>query len=412
MSYTISDPLGQDNKWKTTFDDAGTQKVTIKAEGKGFSGRKEAQITVLNKDRAPSFVGLKSITINENEEMTIRLNTEDPDNDKISYSMEGNPEGSFLDADIFTWKPSFDFIKKENYVDKVLEKFRILSDSVKVKFIAESNEKKAEKEIKITVRDVNRPFTLNPIAPITVKEGETVKIEPTYLDPDNDKVTFRYSRWMIKDTKKTDFGDAGTYIVKVTGTDGFYRVSQFVTINVEKSNRDPIFKKIKDLKLKEMETATIELEASDPDNDALTFSSDNLPNAKIDGNIFTFTPSFDFVKGQAKKQIEIQFRASDGQSAAEQSATITVIDKNQPPKILDFSKDLSIKINEPLTLFVTAEDPDEDTLTYFWDFGLFDKHNATPFHKRTFTSRGKKDIKVTISDGKDQVVQEFLVDVV
>ena len=68
-------------------------------------------------------------------------------------------------------------------------------------------------------------------------------------------------------------------------------------------------------------------------------------------------------------------------------------------------------MNEPVTLFVAARDFDNDALSYLWDFGLFDKHNATAIHKRTFASKGKKEIKVTVSDGVEEISREFVVDV-
>ena len=138
-----------------------------------------------------------------------------------------------VDTYLFHSKKFLDFVKKENSFDYVLDKFHLLSKSVSVIFNAESNENKTSKEVRITVKDANRPFTLEPLEPITANEGEEIVIEPRYNDPDHDYVSFAYSGWMAKNTYKTNFDDAGTYIVKATGTDGFYTASQFVAINVK-----------------------------------------------------------------------------------------------------------------------------------------------------------------------------------
>ena len=157
----------------------------------------------------------------------------------------------------------------------------------------------------------------------------------------------------------------------------------------------------------------VELKAQDFDNDLISFSAEGLPeNARIEGNIFSFKPDYNFVKGKEKEEIKIKFIADDGKSKAEQSAIITVFNKNQPPKIINFSKDVIAKVNEPITLFVVAKDADADSLSYLWDFGLLDKYSATAVHKRTFTSKGEKVVKVTVSDGIDEAVHVFNIIVV
>ena len=413
MTYSISDPIGNNDKWQTGYDDAGVYEITVKAEGKGFSGSKEVKVTVENKDRPPVFIDLRDVTTKEDEETSIELNAQDPDGDKIIFSAENMPNGAALNDNVFKWEPGFDFVKKENGFDYVLDKFHLLSKSVTVKFIAESNENKAEKDVKITVKDANRPFILEPLDTITVNEGEEVKIEPKYNDPDNDKVIFSYSGWMTRDTYKTNFNDAGTYVVKVTGSDGFYVASQFLTINVKNVNRKPVFEPIKELEVTENETIEVELKAYDTDNDIISFSAENLPSgAKIEKNIFVFKPDFDFVKAKEKEKIEIKFIASDDESEAEQTATITIVNKNRAPQIINYSKDSTVNVDEPITLFVSAEDPDGDALSYLWDFGLFDRYNATAAHKRLFTSKGTKEVKVTVSDGVDEATRTWLIDVI
>ena len=413
LTYSITDPIGNDNEWQTSYDDSGVYEVLVEAEGKGFSESKEVKVTVKNKDRPTLFIDLKNIAISENEEALIELKAQDPDNDNIIFSVENIPSGAALDGNIFRWKPDFDFVKKENSFDYVLDKFHLLSKSVSVIFNAESNGNKTSKEVRITVKDANRPFTLEPLEPITANEGEEIVIEPRYNDPDSDYVSFTYSGWMAKNTYKTNFDDAGIYIVKATGTDGFYTASQFVTINVKNVNRAPIFEPINQLEATENELIKIGLKANDPDNDKITFSAENLPeNSRLEDNIFIFKPDFDFVKNKEKEQVSFKFFADDGKIKTEQTAGIAVFNKNRAPKITDFSRDFIVKANEPITLFVSAEDEDNDALSYLWNFGLFDKYNATAVHKRIFTSKGKKEVKVTVSDGSAEAIHAWIIDVV
>ncbi len=413
LDLSVSDPVGNDNKWETGYDDAGVHKVTVKAEGKGFSGSKKIEITVENKDRAPVLVDLKDITISENEEILIELEAEDPDDDEITFSVQNMPDNATLDENIFRWKPDFDFVNKKSSFDYVLDKFRLLSKSIDVVFIAESNENEVQKRVKITVKDSNRPFAFELLKPITVNEGEEVIIEPRYYDKDGDSVSFKYSGWMTGNTYRTNLDDAGTYIVKLTGNDGFYKRSQFATVNVKNVNRKPVFKSLKNVEVTENEKIKVELKAHDVDNDIISFSGENLPkNSRVEGNTFIFEPDFDFVRGKEKEQVYVKLFADDGEAKDEQVLGVTVLNKNRAPKIIDFSKELIVKVDEPVTLYVLAEDPDDDSLTYLWDFGLFEKHSATAVHKRTFVSKGKKEVEVVVSDGVYEAVREFLIDVV
>ena len=63
-------------------------------------------------------------------------------------------------------------------------------------------------DVKIKVLNTNRPPVLDPIAGITVKEGDTITLNPTATDPDGDSLTFTYSGWMTSNTYTTNYDDA------------------------------------------------------------------------------------------------------------------------------------------------------------------------------------------------------------
>ncbi len=79
----------------------------------------------------------------------------------------------------------------------------------------------------------NTPPVLDAIPDVTVTEGETVILNPTATDADNDSLTFSYSGWMSSNTYTTRTGDAGTHRVAVTVSDGHGGIdSQNVTVTV------------------------------------------------------------------------------------------------------------------------------------------------------------------------------------
>ena len=412
LNYEISEPLGKGNKWKTGYDDSGTYDVKISVKGNGFEAEREVKIIVQNKDRAPKLVGLKDASIRENEDIVLEFSAEDPDGDKVAFSIGNIPQGASLEGNAFKWQPDFNFVEKENAFDYILDNFRLLSKTVEVIFIAQGNELKDEKTVRIKVMDSNRPFVLEDIADIEVDEGEEIIIEPKYNDPDKDKVSFSYSGFMNKNKKKTGFDDAGSYVVKIIASDGYHAETKFTNVKVNDVNRKPEFNEINNAEVAEGQELRLELKASDPDNDAVRFSARNMPEGgELRDNLFIWKPGFDIVNG-TEKEVSVDFVATDGKEEVKQKFKITVLNVNQAPKIVDLSDNLIAVKGKPILFYVNAVDPDGDELKYEWDFGFFSKFEGENEHQRVFTTKGAKEVKVTVSDGLETVSKVWEIEVV
>src|SRR3989344_406287 len=168
LSYTISEPLGNKNEWQTTYDDSGEYTIFIHVVGNGFKGDKTATVTVRDVDSAPVFDEIGNKLIDENQTVTINLNAVDPDGDGIGYSVDKLPEGATLEGNKFTWTPGFDTVKKEDFIDRIVDKFTVLSNNFYLQFAAASKDSKVVQNVIITVKDVNRPPVLEDMQPITV----------------------------------------------------------------------------------------------------------------------------------------------------------------------------------------------------------------------------------------------------
>jgi len=411
LNYEISEPLGNSNKWKTGYDDSGTYDVKISVKGSDFEAEKNVKVTVQNKDRPPKLVGLKDVSVKENENLVLEFSTEDPDGDKAAFSVENIPQGAVLEGNAFKWQPDFNFVEKESAFDYILDSFRLLSKTVEVAFIAQSNSLKDEKTVRIRVKDSNRPFILEDIPDIEVNEGDEIIIELKYNDHDKDKVSFSYSGFMNKNRKKASFDDSGSYVVKIVASDGYHTQTKFVNVNVNDVNRKPEFDKINKAEVAEGQELRLELKASDPDNDAVRFSARNIPEgAELRDNLFVWKPG-NVVNG-TEKEFTVDFVASDGISENEQKAKIIVLNVNQAPKIVDFSDNLIAVKGTPILFYVNTDDSDGDELTYEWDFGFFSKFEGENEHQRVFTTKGTKEIKVIVSDGLETVEKVWDVEVV
>ena len=413
LSYSISEPIGNDNEWKTGYEDAGIYEVKIHAEGKGFDNDEIVKVVVNDVDRPLVFEKIENKVISEDEEVTITLKANDPDGDEIIYSAKSLPEGAVLEDNVFAWKTNFDTARKQGFFDRILDKLRLLNKSFYIQFAASSKDKNIVQNIIITVRNANRAPVIEDIEPITINEGETARIIPNAYDLDGDKVKVSYSGFMKTNTFKSGFDDAGTYHVKVTASDGLLEASKFAQINILQTNRPPLFSKIEDAKAREGDSIAILLNAHDPDGDEITYKADNpLEGSSIKGNAFLWTPSFDTASKKETRKIDLVFVAGDGKAEARQIARIEVTDKNRAPRIVDATKSINAKVNEPVLMFVRAVDDDGDEISYTWDFGFLEKYKATASHQRVFTSKGAKVVKVIVSDGIDETEQIINVNVV
>ena len=403
----------QEFYYETTYKDAGEHKVSMAISDGKTSVKKEWNIVVSDVDREPVFEKIENKVINEGEELKISLNANDSDGEEITYSANNLPDGTKLEGNAFVWKTDYDTVKKESIVDKVIDKFRGLSKSFYVQFIAVSKDKKIVQNIIITVKDINRAPVLEDMEPITINEGETIQIVPKVYDLDRDKVSLSYSGFMDSNTFKSSYDDAGTYYVKVTASDGLLETLKFVQINLKQSNRVPLFEKIEDIKANEGDNIAVLLKANELDGDEIKFSIDNPPEgSSLKGNVFFWTPSWNLAIKKETKKFDLVFVANDGKAETRQIAKVEINDKNRAPKIIDATKSISAKVNEPVLMFIKAVDEDGDELTYTWDFGILEKYKATATHQRIFTSRGTKVVKVMVSDGVDEVEQLINVNVV
>ena len=413
LKYTISGPVGNSNEWKTGYSDAGTYDVKVHAEGKGFSKTKTVKVVVNDVDRPPIFESINGQFVKEDEELRIVLNANDPDNDEIIFSADRLPEGAKLEGNVFTWKPGYDTIKKEDFIDRVMDNFRILSKSFYIKFTATAKDKKIVQNVIITVKDVDRAPIVEDIETIQINEGESLRISPKAYDLDGDKISLKYSGFITKDNYQSKFGDAGTYYVQVTVSDGLLETSKPAKIVINRVNRAPVFSKIDEVKASEGDEIAILLSANDPDGDELSYSIDNPPMySSIKGNTFFWMPDFSVAGKNEVKKLELVFVASDNKSETRQIAKLNIKDKNRVPKIINATANVIAKVNQPVIMFVNAIDEDGDALTYTWKFGFLEKYKATPTHERIFTSRGLKTVKVVVSDGVNEVEQTIYVNVV
>ncbi|MCZ6632882.1 MAG: putative Ig domain-containing protein [bacterium] len=174
-------------------------------------------------------------------------------------------------------------------------------------------------------------------------------------------------------------------------------------------NRAPVLGALGAQSVKEGEALTFTVQATDEDNDTVTFTAANLPEgATFSGNTFTWTPTFD--QGGV---YSISVTASDGTDQASMSVAVTVENVARPLVISAFSPARGTLLGMPgdmLTVSVSASSPDALALTYTWTINGQAQVETGPSLLVTASSGDADDaVSVQVSDGTATLTRSWTV---
>ena len=255
------------------------------------------------------------------------------------------------------------------------------------------------KDILLVIQAVNKAPVIDITGTITVKEGETVLLEPKITDPEGDEFTVAYSGWADAAEKQTSFADAGSYDETITATDSKgAKASKQVKIVIENVNRAPAIAALSDVTVKEGELVKIEAKASDEDNDKIIISY---------GQPLNVNGLWQTKVGDAGEHTAT-ITASDGTDTATAKVKIMVTPLNRAPE-LQVPEEVTVTETETVTLGATATDPDGDQVTISYAGWMTSDSKETGYddageYTVTVTatdSKGaeaSKDVKITVND--------------
>ncbi len=314
--------------WTPTYEQSGDYTITFTiTDPAGLNAAQTVSITVAHVNREPKIKEVPQQTVAENVPISINFEATDEDKEdegKLKFSGSTIPNGATLDelTGSFAWTPNF--LQAGNH------KFDVK--------VTDSGELFTAQSIEIVVQNINRSPVINPIEDKTANENSALAFSITGSDEDTDN-ELKYSLSDIPDGAEFDeksgsfswtpgFEQAGDYNITATLDDGESQVTTNFKITVTNVNRKPEIEKGGSATITVGETAQLSFSASDPDDDNITFSSDNLPegsslNASGD---FTWTPG----ENQVGSFVFIVV-ASDGTDSDQTSASVTVQAKPLPP---------------------------------------------------------------------------------
>ena len=356
--------------WTPDYAASGNYTVTFTVTDNGTPVKNDSEdvsITVSNVNRSPVLDTIGAKGVDEGQLLEFTILASDADNDGLTYSAERLPPGGSFDGGTgtFTWTPDYNASGDHTVT------FTVTDDGSPVKSDSE--------DVTITVGNVNRPPVLDIIDAKSLDEGQELTFTVTASDPDNDDLTYTagdvpagasFDGATQTFTWTPDYGDAGNYIVTFTATDNGSPMqgdSEEVTITVGNVNRPPVLNHIGAKSVDEGEELAFTVTGTDPDNDDLTYSADELPaGAAFDEatQAFTWTPDY----GDAGNHT-VTFTVTDNGSPIQsdsEEVTITVGNVNRPP-VLNGIGSKTVEEGQELTFTVTGTDPDNDDLTYSAD---------------------------------------------
>ncbi len=397
-------------QWKPTFEQAGQYTVIFGIkDAEGLSDSVSVPITVHQVNRTPVFPKQKEQTVDENRLLTYKLiPATDPDKEdkgKLKYKALNLPQGAQFDSLNLTlrWKPTFE-----------------QSGKYTVEFTVSDGEFTVKQPLVITVRNVNRPPSIDPIARQTVDENSLWTLQVKAHDPDKEDAGklklsaqnlpqgMRFDSLAGQFQWKPTYDQAGRYpgIVVMVKDAGGLTAQQTFTVVVNNVNRPPVLKAIAPLEGMENVPISLQLKGSDPDKEdagKLVYTCDNLPQgAKLDAKSGTFAWTPNFLQAGT---YDLHFKVTDsGQLSAAQTAHITVKDSNRAPTLEPVAAQ-TVKENQPLTFTVIGKDADTDnTLTYSAENlpkgAQFDAAGHTFKWTPDFEQAGKYQVTFKVSDGK------------
>jgi outer membrane protein OmpA-like peptidoglycan-associated protein len=257
-------------------------------------------------------------------------------------------------------------------------------------------------------RRINEPPTVTcAISNATIKQDETTTIRANAVDPDGDPLTIT---WTTTGGKVTGSGDTATfdatgvapgkYTVTATVSDGKHQATCSVDITVVKKNLPPTVScEPSSASVTLGESTTIRANATDPNNDRLTYSwTINGERVAADGPTLTFGST-----GRQPGRYTITVTVSDGEATATCSSTVTVNPRpNRQPTIECLTTSVDVEAGGTVQLRVRASDPDGDPVNITWSAtgGTVTGSGDTATFSAAGLRAGNYTVTATVDDGR------------
>ena len=326
---------------------------------------KNGKITVISSlNNNPLFTNaMADTTISEDQQLTFDYDAFDADGNTLFYAVQNQPSGMTIDsiAGILKWKPGF--TQSGNYTITVS--------------VVDGKGGSVSKQTNIAVLNTNRPPIFTAImADTTVSELQQLTFDYNATDPDNDAIKYFLqnapagmaidsTNGIMKWVPGTSQSGNYSFVIFAKDANGG-NVSRQTAITVLNNNQSPVFTNVMgDTTVNKGEQLTFDYNASDPDNDAVTFFLQNAPpGMTIDtaSGLMKWTPALIQIGNHS---FTIFAKDNNGGLVSRQTA-ITVLNNNHPPVFTSVMGDTTLNEDQQLSFDYNASDPDNDPVKYYF----------------------------------------------
>jgi len=348
--------------WRPTFQQAGTHWVVYDVGDYHMDGvtKDSAVITVTDVNGPPVFTRFfTDTTIAEDQPLNYTIGAMDPEGDIVRYSVSGIPAGMTVDTNTgsIAWRPT-----------------HTQAGTYPIGFVVHDGKGQfASKQASITVTNRNRPPLFTSVTPdsVAIQTGQTVSVQFTGTDPDNDPIVFSLHDAPPGPTITVAGlfswapapADVGRYRIVVKLSDGTALNFDTLIVNVQSGNTPPQFTRtMPDTSVVEGEEFTFHYAAFDEQNGPLTwsFGADTPEGMVLSSNgVLTWKPGFD-----RSGAYTIIVRVRDPQFSVTDTALLTVLNTNRPPQFTEVLADTIVLVDSLFTYHWQGSDPDNDSLTF------------------------------------------------
>ena len=401
LEFSFENPFDQNGEWRPTYGDRGVYIAKFTVSDGEFNVDGRVEVTVISTNSPPTIVSIfsneDSLSSQEGEKFSFFVEVSDGENDPLSYN----------------WK-------WDNTTISTLSKEDIMfnfSNSGKhtLSLDVDDGINTIHREWVVEVEDVNRKPVISH-APITVYEGEMVNLNFPDRDDDGDLLTYSYEKPFVNGQWQTGYNETGEHTVKITVNDGYVDAVITVQITVLNVDRAPSLTLPARLEVREGEHLTWQVDAQDPDSDALTITVENAPDGSVlnqKTRTLTWDPSYDFITRRGgwwstvlntlrlehyflrEEKIPIHIRVCGQELCNEGSVDLFVYNVDRAPVVTPI---LNLHFEETDMIIVKpdASDQDGDILHYTYGSPL----DSQGIWKTKYDSQGDYTVPIQVSDGE------------
>lgn len=343
--------------WTPDSEQQGTHTVSLKVrDTEGLSSSQTFDVHVSGVDTPPEITSTPPASVLAGAQWQYQVMASDDQDAGLVYQLVSGPAGMAMDsANLVTWSPD---ASDEG------------AHPVTVKVTDQSGQAVSQ-SFTVTVVTSNEAPVITSNPPASARIGQTYRYQVVAEDPESGVLTYSLAQapagmtidpangTLLWTPGENDEG-ANAVAIDVSDAQGA-TVRQAFTLEVSSDNAPPSITSRPPSGAAPGETYTYQLEASDPENEALTYELMSGPSGmtlSADG-LLQWTPD---AGHSGDHPVSLAVRDPQGASAT-QSFNLTVLAENSPP-VFEGVPSTNVRVGAEYRSTMTATDPDGDPLSW------------------------------------------------